>query len=326
MSLGIKTNRRLWGRAASRCSLPNCRRDLVIDPYGTDDASLVGEAAHIVAESVDGPRGDSPLPLDQRNRYENLILLCNVHHKQIDDQVSHFTVERLHIIKREHEAWVQSSLSEFNPIRQADDEMWAGYIDEWATMSDLLRWRDHVSFLLGATPAIEVQFLSQLDELRTWIVSRVWPVSHVALRTALENFHEVIDDLVNVFRKYAEHEKRGSLIYMERFYKNRLWDEETYRRLVKEFDFHVALIHDLTFEATRAANYICDKVREKIDRSFRISEGVLLVERASRLVYYTYRPEYLEAERTDHPYPGLDEFMETRSSRAEQFGEGYPPE
>jgi tetratricopeptide (TPR) repeat protein len=113
MALSIKTNRMLWGRAASRCSLPECRRELVLDPpLDADDPSLVGEAAHIVAEQTDGPRGHSDLPPEQRNKYANLILLCNVHHKQVDDQVSYFTVERLASIKAEHESWVRTSLSD----------------------------------------------------------------------------------------------------------------------------------------------------------------------------------------------------------------------
>lgn len=69
--------------------------------------------AHIIAESPDGPRGDSPLTLEQRDLYPNLILLCNNHHQLIDDpaHVHTYTVERLHTIKEEHEAWVEKSLS-----------------------------------------------------------------------------------------------------------------------------------------------------------------------------------------------------------------------
>lgn len=117
----------LWGRAASRCALPECRRELVIDPLDTDDPSLVGEAAHIVAEQPDGPRGQSSLTIEQRNTYGNLILLCNVHHKQVDDQVNYFTTERLTSIKAQHESWVRTSLSGFDSVQQADDERWAGY-------------------------------------------------------------------------------------------------------------------------------------------------------------------------------------------------------
>lgn len=325
MALSIKTNRMLWGRAASRCSLPVCRMELVVDPLETDDASLVGEAAHIVAEQPDGPRGESELTLEQRNKYANLILLCNVHHKQVDDQINSFTVDRLLSIKEEHEAWVKSSLSGFDGQRQADDERWAGYIDEWQSRADLDNWLAVTSYLMGATPAVDKLFLQRLDELRIWLLSRVWPESGAALRAALENFRLVVNDLVCRFREHADDRDRGELVYTEKFYKLREWDSETYDRLLRQFEFHVDLIHDLTFEMTRAANYVCDKVRESLDRSFRVKDGVLLVSRASGMTFYTYRPEYSREERGPNPYLGLEEFMDVRSSRGIVIGEGRPP-
>jgi hypothetical protein len=45
--------------------MSECRRELVLDPLDTDDPSLVGEAAHIVAEQADGPRGQSDLSVEQ---------------------------------------------------------------------------------------------------------------------------------------------------------------------------------------------------------------------------------------------------------------------
>ena len=92
------------------------------------------------------------------------------------------------------------------------------------------------------------------------------------------------------------------------------------------FNFHVDLIHDLTFEMTRAANYVCDRVRETLDKGFRIEQGVLLVDRGAGLMYYTYRPEYTKGERTEHPYPGLKEFMDIRTSRSECIGKGQRPD
>ena len=112
----------LWGRAASRCSLPECRRELVLDPLDTDDPSLVGEAADIVAEQSGGPRGKSDLPHEQRND-PNLILLCSVHHKQVDDQLSYFTVETLTSIKAEHESWVRQTLSGSNGAGYGDTRL-----------------------------------------------------------------------------------------------------------------------------------------------------------------------------------------------------------
>lgn len=85
MPITLKTHKMLWGRAANRCAI--CRMELVMDASETDDEAVVGEACHIVAQKEDGPRGQSPLTQEQRDKYANLILLCNVHHKQVDDHV-----------------------------------------------------------------------------------------------------------------------------------------------------------------------------------------------------------------------------------------------
>jgi hypothetical protein len=69
----------------------------------TDDPSVFGQEAHIIAEAPNGPR-HADLPA--YDMYDNLILLCSKHHKQIDDQVEHYTTGRLKIIKQEHETWV----------------------------------------------------------------------------------------------------------------------------------------------------------------------------------------------------------------------------
>ena len=45
-----------------------------------------GEIAHIVAEQIDGPRGNHPMPLERRNDPENLIYLCVMCHRQKFDK------------------------------------------------------------------------------------------------------------------------------------------------------------------------------------------------------------------------------------------------
>jgi hypothetical protein len=72
-----------------------------------DDPSVFGELAHIVARRAGGPRAGG-LDEDKLDSHENLMLLCNKHHKQVDDQPNHFTVDRLHQIKRDHTEWVAS--------------------------------------------------------------------------------------------------------------------------------------------------------------------------------------------------------------------------
>jgi hypothetical protein len=65
------------------------------------------EEAHIVAHEPNGPRGDDPLPPNQRDTYENTILACPNCHTMIDTEVGAWPVERLKRVKAEHERWIQ---------------------------------------------------------------------------------------------------------------------------------------------------------------------------------------------------------------------------
>ncbi len=60
----------LWEKAAARCSLPECRKGLVADAAKSvpSKAILLGENCHIVAENKGGPRGESDLSKNDRNR------------------------------------------------------------------------------------------------------------------------------------------------------------------------------------------------------------------------------------------------------------------
>src|SRR5215470_7102516 len=98
MSITARTRRILWVRAGGRCSI--CHEQLATDAMDDEDPSVFGEECHIVARSPGGPRAAKIADVDS---YDNLILLCRKHHKQVDDQRSYFTVERLKAIKQEHE-------------------------------------------------------------------------------------------------------------------------------------------------------------------------------------------------------------------------------
>ncbi|ESQ78684.1 SAVED domain-containing protein [Asticcacaulis sp. YBE204] len=97
----------LWTRGGGRCYLCNCA--LLGDLISGKDKLNKGYIAHIVAAEIDGPRGDpirSPLLCDD---VENLILLCDAHHRLIDvEAVAEYSEPRLQQIKRAHEARVEA--------------------------------------------------------------------------------------------------------------------------------------------------------------------------------------------------------------------------
>jgi len=93
----------LFQRSGNRCAFPGCTKILIHPESDLDDPVILSEIAHIVARSPDGPRGKHHLPLKERDKYDNLILLCEEHHHVVDEQFHTYTVERLHQMKVDHE-------------------------------------------------------------------------------------------------------------------------------------------------------------------------------------------------------------------------------
>ncbi|TAA25835.1 HNH endonuclease [Pseudoxanthomonas winnipegensis] len=319
MSITVKTQKMLWGRAANRCGI--CRSELVMDASETDDESVVGEACHIVASSSDGPRGDSPLTPEQRDKYANLILLCNVHHKQVDDQPIEFSIEKLVGIKRAHEEWVSAQLG-FDAAKQRDDEFYAEVVDGWVSRIDLDNWVNRASSILcNGQPSIDKELYQALEEIRAWLLSRHWPGRYIDVEDAFLNFRMVTEDFCATFSEHAVSRKETSL-QTEKFYKISEWDHERYTRLSLEFDYHVKLVCDLMLELTRSINFVISAVRRSLMPSFRSVEGATLIQSGPLMdfSYRTYRVEYRGEERSARPYPGLAQFKIDRQARDIHFG------
>lgn len=109
MSIKQKIRDVLCTQSGNRCALPNCRAILVKDATKIDNASLIAEAAHIKGENPSSARFDASMTVEERNSYENLILLCPSCHTKIDKQPSVYPVELLQRYKAEHEAWIIES-------------------------------------------------------------------------------------------------------------------------------------------------------------------------------------------------------------------------
>lgn len=129
MTISLNTQKLLWSRAAGRCAFPECRRELVMSASETDDETLVGDTCQIVTRSPSGPRGDSPLTPEERDKYDNLILLCTVHHKLIDDQPNTYTVQVLLEMKAAHEEWVRKALQGYELERQVATASFFGDVE-----------------------------------------------------------------------------------------------------------------------------------------------------------------------------------------------------
>ncbi|MER9746152.1 hypothetical protein [Mesorhizobium sp. M0140] len=303
----------------------------MLDETETDDPALVGEMAHMVAESEDGPRGVSPLTPEQRDLYGNLILLCRNHHGEIDRQPATWPVERLHQIKADHETWVRQSLPGFDALKQRDEETYAGYIDEWSKRCHLEEWTAWTSAVLSnGQPSLDVAVSEDLFELGRWTLKRIWPGRYPSLEAAMQNFARVLQDFLRVFNKHAEKPfAEADEIWTKKFYAIEEWNPELYHRLARQYDHHVDLVQDLILELTRAANLVCDQVRAHLLSSYRIREGRLSIRSGphSDMTWREVVVKYNEKERAAvPPYPGLDAFLIARATRDMNFGDSSAPD
>jgi hypothetical protein len=137
----------LWGRAANRCSFTDCKIELT--PDGAKET--LGEMAHIIAKSPDGPRGKSDIPPESRDSYENLILLCPTHHKIVDKDPEKWTVDILKQMKEKHEKWVIEQLEKGDittPLIDNSDFLNKRKIDWFSSPKD----KDYVWIISSITP------------------------------------------------------------------------------------------------------------------------------------------------------------------------------
>jgi hypothetical protein len=118
MPLTDRDRKLLWARAGGTCAI--CKSHLTAEAKSGDRDVVLGEEAHIVSEASNGPRY-RPMPKQEIDTYANLLLLCPSHHKIVDEQVTHYTEQRLQTLKSEHEQWVKDHVSQAEPAIKIRD-------------------------------------------------------------------------------------------------------------------------------------------------------------------------------------------------------------
>lgn len=320
MAISTLSRKLLWGRAASHCAMPSCRRTLAHQSDFSAAAVLIGEEAHIVAKSPDGPRGDSPLSPEQRDEYSNLILLCPTDHALIDKAPEDFSVGFLFDMKAEHEAWVRSTLrAASNPA----DEKWAALVDNLTARLSLDTWHADVSSLLsGGEASMAVSTEERLRACLHWIATRPWPKGHDDLRKVIETMGHFINELLSTFSQHADPDRSGERLRFKAFYKIPVWNEELYESLLNEYKECRQYLADMVLELTRYINLFSDVVRGEIDPEFRDERGyATLIIEGDILRFDTYVPRFTQEEMaeiiaSEHPF---QDFGEVRSARTPRF-------
>jgi hypothetical protein len=106
--LPVRIQNIVWGRAAGRCQYAGCNASLIGDDISGAANANKAYIGHIVSDAVDGPRGDPLLSPKLAHDPDNLMLVCDAHHRVFDrEMVAEHPVEVLNEMKRRHEARIK---------------------------------------------------------------------------------------------------------------------------------------------------------------------------------------------------------------------------
>jgi hypothetical protein len=188
----------LWGRAAGRCAWKACRVKLTLDRV-KEPAVTLGEICHIVGETSGAARGKEGLPMSDRGKYSNLILMCRHHHSIIDRDPAKHTVGILHELKDKHERWVEDKLAQ---TPDPDDLVYADVIDTVTKTLPLDRWRTFTDHAIR--DMIHPDLVDARGTLNTMLLKTLWPKKFPALQKAIREMAaaKAIREMAAAFDEY----------------------------------------------------------------------------------------------------------------------------
>ncbi len=103
-----ETANQVWADAGGCCMFQGCGQDLSVVPL-YNKGPRIAYLAHIIASDPCGPRGTDEDSHRLSNVAENIMLMCDAHHRLIDSFApDRFDAQRLRDMRRHHTAKVQS--------------------------------------------------------------------------------------------------------------------------------------------------------------------------------------------------------------------------
>jgi hypothetical protein len=243
---------------------------------------------------VGSPRSESILSVEERESYHNLILLCPNHHTLIDKNPTDFPIEKLHMMKAQHEYWVETTLSESRDLEiEAANIMYAHFIDLAVEDCSFRIWEQWVSALYSPSHRIKEDIYNKALNFTLKMYKAVWPGKLSELEAAMKLFSTTMNTMLNFYMKNAE--SRENYYVEDRSWKRNQWHtEEVFRELANKRDRWDKYLDELIIEVVKAANLLAELVRRDINPLFMATDGKfsLVWGPDNHLSFHTSVPEY----------------------------------
>ncbi|GAB2766421.1 hypothetical protein [Streptomyces bullii] len=185
--------RRLWAFSGNECAWgdPHCSTRLV-----TEEGAWVGKIAHIIGAEPGSARHEAwdGKDVDQLRDFDNLMLLCGVHHDLIDSSVTRhdYTVEYLRAVKQKHEAKYRYTVDDIEA--EFRDTVNGSLVRPATTMRRFFAWED-----ANQDPEDEQDVL----ELVNRFAGRVGGLTRMARQVLALVVHEETTDFELVLRRFS---------------------------------------------------------------------------------------------------------------------------
>jgi hypothetical protein len=159
------TLKRLFALSGNQCARPSCGTVLM-----SSDGVLIGEVAHICAESEGGPRWDAKLSEARRRDFDNLLLLCPTCHTLVDKDSAAYKKSKLRKWKRDREARFEAigdllQKSYLNEITDDANSIGSTLPQTLAAYVKFLKKKGQSPFIDGDTPAEIADYVEKLRHL-----------------------------------------------------------------------------------------------------------------------------------------------------------------
>ena len=163
------------------------------------------------------------------------------------------------------------------------------------------------NWAMAGTSKISVERYRKLVDLNSFLQRISYHHGYEVYDNLLKNLGVLVSDYIDLCNEHIK--EFGTETYtIDRFYK-KIPDNPDYESLLNEFNEYCLLICDMTLELTRLLNLILERIRER-EPDYHIDEGVFVIDSISR-----EKTVYYNNEKSDSPYPGLNKFVQIRSSR-----------
>lgn len=160
---------------------------------------------------------------------------------------------------------------------------------------------------MAGTSKISVERYRKLVDLNSFLQRISYHQGYEVYDNLLKNLGVLVSDYIDLCNEHIK--EFGTEEYtIDRFYK-KIPDNPDYENLLNEFNEYCWLICDITLELTRLLNLLMERIRERVS-DYHIDEGIFVIDSIDR-----EKTQYRNSEKSDSPYPGLNKFVQIRSSR-----------